>query len=111
MMSLLRRRRDLGLRPVSELHDEFMQRPDAEDLLAEAEEYWQQQEQEYAAQVEMERTRSENALVVDHDDLDVPVSGAQSGQNCGARTADGKQCANPVTSSTSRCAAGHKPRS
>lgn len=52
VMRLLRRRRDLGLRPVSELHDEFMKRPDAENLLAEADEYWQQQERDYAAQAE-----------------------------------------------------------
>ena len=52
VMRLFRRRRDLGLRPVSELHDEFMKRPDAEELLAEADEYWQQQERDYAAQAE-----------------------------------------------------------
>ena len=37
MLSCLRRRRKLDLRPTSESHDEFMQRPDAETLLAEAE--------------------------------------------------------------------------
>ncbi len=52
VMRLFRRRRDLGLRPVSELHDEFMKRPDAEKLLAEAEEYLSQRERDYAAQAE-----------------------------------------------------------
>jgi len=35
-MGPLRRRRDLGLAPVSELHDEFRSRPNAGELLAEA---------------------------------------------------------------------------
>lgn len=52
VMRLFRRRRDLGLRPASELHDEFMQRPDAEELLADAEEYLSQRERDYAAQAE-----------------------------------------------------------
>ena len=37
-MGWFRRRRNLGLRPLSELHDEFAKRPDAEELLADAEE-------------------------------------------------------------------------
>ncbi|WP_419554546.1 hypothetical protein [Candidatus Poriferisodalis sp.] len=36
-MSWFRRRRDLELQPLAELHDEFANRPDAERLLAEAE--------------------------------------------------------------------------
>ena len=36
-MGLFRRRRDLGLEPLAALHDEFLGRPDAEELLAEAE--------------------------------------------------------------------------
>ena len=52
VMRLFRRRRDLGLRPASELHDEVMKRPDAEKLLAEADEYWRQRERDYAAQAE-----------------------------------------------------------
>lgn len=48
-MGLLRRRRDLGLAPISELHDEFLSRPNAEELLAEAEEYLAEREDEHAS--------------------------------------------------------------
>lgn len=51
-MSFLRRRRDLGLRPISELHQEFLSRPDAEKLLAEAEECLAGREDEQAARTE-----------------------------------------------------------
>ena len=37
LMGWFRRRRNLGLRPLSELHDEFSQRPHAEALLTQAE--------------------------------------------------------------------------
>ena len=47
-MGLLRRRRDLGLAPLSELHDEFLSRPGAEELLAEAEEDLAEREDERA---------------------------------------------------------------
>lgn len=36
-MGWLRRRRDLGLRPLSELHDEFAARPGAQSKLDDAE--------------------------------------------------------------------------
>ena len=37
-MGWFRRRRSRGLQPLTELHDEFAKRPDAEELLADAEE-------------------------------------------------------------------------
>lgn len=37
-MGWFKRRRNLDLRPLSELHDEFAKRPSAEALLADAEE-------------------------------------------------------------------------
>ncbi|MCY3947911.1 MAG: hypothetical protein OXF61_01775 [Acidimicrobiaceae bacterium] len=43
-MGWFRRRRNLDLRPLSELHDEFAKRPGAEALLAEAEEELAQRE-------------------------------------------------------------------
>ena len=51
-MGLFRRRRDLDLRPLSELHDEFLSRPDAEELLAEAEECLAGREAEHGARTE-----------------------------------------------------------
>lgn len=48
-MGLFRRRRDLGLAPLSELHDEFLSRAHAEELLAEAEEDLARREGEHAA--------------------------------------------------------------
>ena len=51
-MGLLRRRRDLGLTPLSELHDEFLSRPNAGELLAEAEEYLAEREDEHAARTQ-----------------------------------------------------------
>ena len=36
-MGWFRRRRNLGLQPLTELHDEFAKHPDAEELLADAE--------------------------------------------------------------------------
>ena len=51
-MGLFRRRRDLGLRPLSELHDDFLSRPNAEELLLEAEDYLTRREDEHAARTE-----------------------------------------------------------
>ncbi len=43
-MGWFKRRRDLDLRPLAELHDEFANRPGAEALLAESEEELAQRE-------------------------------------------------------------------
>lgn len=51
-MGLSRRRRDLDLRPLSELHEEFMERPDAEELLAEADDYLTRRENEQVSRAE-----------------------------------------------------------
>lgn len=51
-MGLLRRRRGLDLAPLSELHEEFLGRPDAEELLADAEEYLAEREDEHAARTQ-----------------------------------------------------------
>ena len=51
-MGLFRRRRGLDLRPLSELHDEFMKRPNAEELLAEADDYLTQRENEQVLRAE-----------------------------------------------------------
>ena len=51
-MSLLRRLRDLGLEPLSALHDEFLSRPDAGELLAEAEASLARREDAHAARTE-----------------------------------------------------------
>lgn len=51
-MGWFRRRRNLDLRPLSELHDEFAKRPGAEALLAEAEEELTQREQTNSAYAE-----------------------------------------------------------
>ena len=48
-MGWFKRRRNLDLRPLSELHDEFAQRARAETLLAEAEEELAQRERTEAA--------------------------------------------------------------
>ena len=42
------------MRPIAELLDEFMERPNAQDLLSEADDYLTQRENEHAAQVESE---------------------------------------------------------
>ena len=52
-MGLFRRRRDLGLAPLSELHDEFLTRPEAKELLAEAGEYLAEREDEHAARTQI----------------------------------------------------------
>lgn len=45
---LFRRPRELDLRPASEWHEKFMrENPDAEELLAEAAEYFEHRELEY----------------------------------------------------------------
>lgn len=49
---MFHRRRDLDLRPLSELHDEFMKRPNAEELLAEADDYLTRRENEQALRAE-----------------------------------------------------------
>ncbi len=51
-MGWFRRRRDLGLQPLAELHDEFAKRPDAEELLADAEEELTYRERNDAGYVE-----------------------------------------------------------
>ena len=51
-MGLLRRRREVDLAPLSELHDEFLSRPDAEELLAHAEEYLAEREDEHATRTQ-----------------------------------------------------------
>ncbi len=51
-MGLFHRRRDLGLKPLAELHDEFLSRPNAEELLTEAEDYLAGREDEQAARTE-----------------------------------------------------------
>ena len=51
-MGLLRRRRDLDLAPLSELHEEFLSRPDAEELLADAEEYLSEREDKHATRTQ-----------------------------------------------------------
>lgn len=53
-MRLFGRRRDLELRPLGELHDEFLQLPNAEQLLADADEYLTRRENAHAAQAERE---------------------------------------------------------
>ena len=54
-MGLFRRRRDLGLRPLAELHDEFLTRPGAEKLLVEADGYLTRRESDYQAESKRER--------------------------------------------------------
>ena len=51
-MGWFKRRRNLDLRPLSELHGEFANRPGAEALLAEAEEELAQRERTEAAYAE-----------------------------------------------------------
>ncbi len=51
-MGLRRRRRDLALEPLSELHDEFLSWPNAEEMLIEAEEYLAAREDEHTARTE-----------------------------------------------------------
>ncbi len=51
-MGLFRRRRGLDLRPLSGLHDEFMKRPNAEELLAEADDYLTQRENDQVLRAE-----------------------------------------------------------
>ena len=47
-MGWFHRRRDLGLRPLSDSHDEFVARPDAAALLAEAEHELTHREREHS---------------------------------------------------------------
>ena len=51
-MGWFRRRRDLGLEPLSALHDEFLSRPDAAELLAEAEASLARREHAHVARTE-----------------------------------------------------------
>lgn len=51
-MGWFKRRRDLELRPLSDLHDEFAARPGAEALLAEAEDELAQRDRIEAAYAE-----------------------------------------------------------
>lgn len=51
-MGWFKRRRNLHLQPLSELHDEFAKRPGADALLAEAEEELAQRERADSAYVE-----------------------------------------------------------
>ena len=53
-MSLFRRSKGLDLRPTSEWHEKFMrENPDAEELLAEAAEYFKQREHEHESEQEV----------------------------------------------------------
>ena len=102
-MGLFRRRRDLDLRPLSELHDEFLQRPNAEQLLAEADEYLTRRETDYAVQAERER--------IDSHAPSLSLSSARpeplSKRLCGAPTQDGN-CGNRAPRVGGKCAAGHR---
>ena len=51
-MGLFRRHRDLDLKPLAELHDEFLSRPNTGELLAEAEDYLAGREDGQAARTE-----------------------------------------------------------
>ncbi|GEM_PF-2899922 len=51
-MGLRRRRRDLALEPLSELHDEFLSRPNAKEMLVEAEECLAAREDKHTARTE-----------------------------------------------------------
>ena len=51
-MSFLHRRRELGLKPLSQLHHEFLSRPNAKEMLVEAEEYLAARDDEHAARTQ-----------------------------------------------------------
>ena len=114
-MSLFRRSRGLDLRPTSEWHEEFMrENPDAEELLAEAAEYFKQRELEYEREQEVAAQSAPvlgsglgGPLVPPPGPLVPPLTGSLI---CGFPLGGGKVCTQKVTASTTKCAARHTPR-
>lgn len=112
LMAILRRRRPLDLRPAAESHEKFVrEHPDADELLAEAAEYFEQREADYERELER-RAEAESALLEERarKAISAATKPAAGTGICGAPTNDGAACMNPVASGAKKCAAGHRPR-
>lgn len=112
LMAILRRRRPLDLRPAAESHEKFVrEHPDADELLAEAAQYFEQREADYERELER-RAEGESALLEERARraISAATKSAAGTGICGAPTKDGTACMNPVAPGAKKCAAGHRPR-
>ncbi|WP_420444560.1 hypothetical protein [Candidatus Poriferisodalis sp.] len=111
-MAILRRRRPLDLRPAAEWHEKFVrEHPNAEELLAEAAEYFEQREAEYERDLE-QRAEADSALLEERARKAISTAAKQTvgTGTCGAPTKNGTQCTNLVAPGAKKCSAGHRPR-
>lgn len=111
-MALFRRRRPLDLRPTSEWNEAFVrEHPDAETLLAQADDYLAQREAEYERELER-RAEVDSARLEERVPNAIATATKPAARTgiCGAPTKNGTPCPNPVTPGAEKCAAGHRPR-
>lgn len=103
-----RRSQGLDIRPASEGYEKFMrENPDAEELMAEAAEYFEQRELEYEHE---EKVGAQSGRVLGSglgEPLVPPLTGSLI---CGAPLGGNEVCTQKVNASTKKCAAGHTPR-
>lgn len=103
-----RRSRGLDLRPASEGYEKFMrENPNAEELLADAAEYFKQRELEYEREQEVPAPSGR----VLGTGLGEPLEPLPMGSLiCGFPLGRNRICTQKVNASTKTCAAGHTPR-
>ena len=113
LMAIRRRRRRLDLRPAAEWHEKFVQEhADADQLLAEADEYLAEREAEY--QRELARREAAATELIEQrvrKAIDTTAGSSAGSRMCGARTISGGPCQLMIAPGTRKCAAGHTPRS
>ena len=107
-MRFFRRSKPLDLRPTSEWHDKFLrENPNAEELLAEAAEYFKRRELAYEQE---QKVPAQSGRVLGPglgEPLVPPLTGSLI---CGFPLGGNKKCTQKVNASTRECAAGHTPR-
>ncbi len=112
VMALFRRRQPLDLRPTAEWNERFIrEHPNADQLLAEADDYLAQREAEYQRELESQ-AEAEAALLEKRarKAIAMSVKSPVGTRTCGAITERGKPCTQIVAAGTKKCAAGHVQR-